>query len=235
MPNITEYENRLKDNEDLLKFQQNIGLVDTVKDYFKELRNFVKKISIAWKLSTDEYLQLLYDLENHILKKLYDKFFPLKHSKQDIFLYKKCSRLSFIKPSHIIKDEKFKKISEKLLEISIDNVKEMNNKKTPMEKINTFGRAMNFLKNSMEFNSGKEGFGVDDILPVLIYIIIKAKIENLSTNYNYCLLYLNNDLQKRQYGSLLTQIGAIIDIIKNMKYRDLSGVTKEQFGVDEKV
>ena len=120
-----------------------------------------------------------------------------------------------------------------MLKISIDNVKEMNNQITPMEKINTFGRAMNFLKNSLEFNSGKEGFGVDDLLPVLIYIVIKAKIHNISTNYNYCLLYLNSDLQKRQYGSILTQIGVIIDIIKNMKYTDLSGVTQEQFGVDE--
>ena len=234
LPNFTEYENKLKDKDDLLKYQQNIGLVNTVTDYFKELRNFVNKVSILSKLPTDEYLQVLYTLENHILKKLYSKFFPIKYSKEDNFLYKKCARLSFIKPGHIIKDQKFKKISEKLLKISIDNVKEMNNKKTPMEKINTFGRALNFLKNSMEFNSGKEGFGIDDLLPILIYIVIKAKIENLCSNYNYCLMYLNSDLQKRQYGSMLTQIGVIIDIIKNMKYTDLSGVTKEQFGVDEK-
>ena len=234
LPNITEFEKKLKDKEDLLKYQQNIGLVDTVTDYFKELRNSVKKVSILSKLPADEYFQVLYTLENHILKKLYNKFFPIKYSKEDNFLYKKCARLSFIKPGHIVKDEKFKKISEKLLKISIDNVKEMNNKKTPMEKINSFGRALTFLQNSMEFNSGKEGFGVDDQLPILIYIVIKAKIENLCSNYNYCLMYLNNDLQKRQYGSLLTQIGVIIDIIKNMKYTDLSGVTKEQFGVDEK-
>ena len=235
IPKITDYETKLEDkeNDDLFKFQQNIGFVDTIKDYFKEMKNSLKKEKIISKLAIDEIMQVFYGLEDYILKKIYIKLFPTKCTKEDNFIYKKCERLSFIKPSNIIKDEKFKKINENLLKISIDNVKEMNNQITPMEKINTFGRAMNFLKNSLEFNSGKEGFGVDDLLPVLIYIVIKAKIHNISTNYNYCLLYLNSDLQKRQYGSILTQIGVIIDIIKNMKYTDLSGVTQEQFGVDE--
>ena len=156
-------------------------------------------------------------------------------SKQDNFIYKKCTRLSFIKPANIIKDEKFKNISEKLLKISIEYIKEIDFKKTPMDKINIFGKAMNFVSNSMQFNSGKKEFGVDDLLPLLIYIVIKAKPENFYSNYNYCLLYLNNDLKKSKYGSILTQIGLILDIIKNMKYNDLNNVTKEQFGVDEEI
>ena len=110
----------------------------------------------------------------------------------------------------------------------------MENQLTPMDKINSFGKAMNFLSNSMEFNSGKKDFGVDDLLPILIYIIIKSKPESFHTNYNYCMLYLNNELKKKQDGSLLTQIGVIMEFIKNMKYNELINVTEEQFGVDEK-
>ena len=47
------------------------------------------------------------------------------------------------------------------------------------------------------------------------------------------MFYLNNDLKKKHYGSLLTQIGIIANIIKNMKYNDLINVTREQFGKDE--
>ena len=236
IPNLIEYEAKLKTNEeDFLKMQEKIGLVDAINDYFKELKNSIKKIKILSKLTLDEFLEVLYELENYILKKLYIKIFPKKQSKEDIFIYKKCSRLSFIKPDNIIKDKKFKNINEKLLEVSIGYVKNMEHQKTPMDKINSLGKAINFLTNSMEFNSGKKDFGVDDLVPLLIYIIIKAKPERLYTNYNYCSLYLNSDLQKRQYGSLLAQMGLISNVIKNMKYNDLINVTKEQFGTDEVV
>ena len=233
IPNITE--SKTKKEDDFLKMEENIGLVDTINVYFKELKNSIKNDILLCKLTIEEFYQVLYGLENYILKKLYQKFYPTKQSKVDIFIYKKCSRLSFIKPDNIIKDKKFKNINENLLKISIGYVKEMDNNKTPMDKINCFGKALNFLSNSMEFNSGKADFGVDDLLPLLIYIVIKAKPERLYTNYNYCLLYLNRDLNKRQYGSLLTQIGVITNIIKKMKYTDLNNVTKEQFGSDEEI
>ena len=231
IPNFNELESKIE--EDFLINQQKIGLVDTINNYFKELKNRIKHEDILSKLTLEEFLQVSYGLENYILSKLYSKCFPTKKSKEDIFFNKKCSRLSFIKPLNIIKDEQFKNINEKLLEISIEYVKELDNKKTPMDKITVFGKAMNFLSNSMQFNSGKDDLGVDDLLPLLIYIVIKANPEKLYTNYNYCMLYLNKDLIKKQYGSLLTQIGVIIDIIKNMKFNDLNNVTEEEFGVDE--
>ena len=233
IPNLTE--STIKKEDDFLKMEENIGLVDTINVYFKELKNAIKNDILLSKLTIEEFYQVLYGLENYILKKLYQKFYPTKQSKVDKFIYKKCSKLSFIKPDNIIKDKKFKNLNENLLKISIEYVKEMDNNKTPMDKINCFGKAMNFLSNSMEFNSGKADFGVDDLLPLLIYIVIKAKPERLDTNYNYCLLYLNKDLNKRQYGSILTQIGLITNIIKKMKYTDLNNVTKEQFGSDDEI
>ena len=232
IPNLVDDESIIKEN--LIQNQEKIGLADTLHEYFKELRNSVKKIKMLSKLTIEEFLEVIYELENYILKNLSSKFYPKKQSKEDILLYKKCSRLSFIKPDNIIKDKKFKNINAKLLEISIDYIKEMEFQLTPMDKINSFRKAMNFLSNSMEFNSGKKDFGVDDLLPLLIYITIKSKPEKLHTNYNYCMLYLNNDLKKKQYGSLLTQIGVIMEFIKNMKCTDLINVTQEQFGVDEK-
>ena len=187
------------------------------------------------KLSVEEFLQVIYGIENYILRKLYHLCYPIKQSKEDLFIYKKCIRLYFIKPHNIIKDKKFKNINEKLLDISIDYIKEMDNKNSPMDKINSFGKALNFLSNSMEFNSGKEDFGVDDLLPLLIYIVIKSRPQKLQSNYSYCMNFINKDLLKKQYGSLLTQIGVIKDIIKNMKYNELNDVSEEQFGVDEEV
>ena len=44
---------------------------------------------------------------------------------------------------------------------------------------------------------------------------------------------MNSELGKKQYGVILTQIGLTMNIIKNMKYNELIGVTEQQFGIDE--
>ena len=89
------------------------------------------------------------------------------------------------------------------------------------------------LQNSIKFSSGKTDFGVDDLIQPLIYIMIKSKQKNIFTNYKYCELYLNKDLAKKQYGSILSQLNLIINIIERMKHNELIGVTEEEFGKDE--
>ena len=85
----------------------------------------------------------------------------------------------------------------------------------------------------MTFNSGKTDLGLDDTLPFIIYIILKSKQKNIYTNFNYCNLFINPELSKKQFGNMLTQLGMVMDIIKNMKYNELIDVTEEQFGKDE--
>ena len=55
----------------------------------------------------------------------------------------------------------------------------------------------------------------------------------INTNFNYCKNYINPELEKKQYGILLMQIGMVIKIITEMKHTDLIGVTEEQFGNDK--
>ena len=123
-------------------------------------------------------------------------------------------------------------INEKLLEYAIDYIKEMSTKKTPIDKINNFGKAIDIIKNSITFNSSKTDLGLDDTLSFIIYIVLKSQFKNIYTNLNYCNIYMNQELGKKVYGSLLTQFNMVVNIIKDMKYNDLINVTKEQFGND---
>ena len=123
-------------------------------------------------------------------------------------------------------------INEKLLEYAINYIKDMENKLTPIDKINNFGKAINILKNSMTFNSGKTDLGLDDTLSFIIYIVIKSKFKNIFSTLNYCTFYINQELSKKQFGNYLTQLKMVINIIKNMKYNDLIDVTEKQFGKD---
>ena len=219
-------------NENIINIEKNADLIETMNKYFKQLTIEIKKQKIITKFSTEELSSLIYNMQDYIYSKLYDKIYPSNPSKEDIFFYKKCSRLQFIKQENLIKNKKFF-IENNLLQIAINYINEMDNKLSPIEKIKSFGKALNILNNSMTINSGKSNFGIDDNLPLVLFTIIKAKPKMMITNFNYSNEFINQELSKQQYGSILTQMGMISNIITNMKYNELVGVTEKEFGEDE--
>ena len=204
---------------------------EALKEYFKKLKKVIKNEKITKRFSKDEIESILIELENHILYKLYDKLYPLKTTKLDDKFYKKCCRLNFIKPENIITDKNI--YNERLWQLSIDYLNEINNKYTPRDKLKVVLKSFGILQNSITFSSGKKELGVDDTIKPLIYVLIKSKPKNIFTNYNFCQLFLNDNLTKTQFGILLTQLYMIMNIIKEMKFNELIGVTEEQFGKDE--
>ena len=115
----------------------------------------------------------------------------------------------------------------------MDYLNEIDSKYTPQDKLKVVFKAFGILQNSITFSSGKKELGVDDTIKPLIFVLIKAQPKSIFTNYSYCQLFLNDSLCKTQYGILLTQLYMIMNIIKDMKYSDLIGVTEEQFGKEE--
>ena len=230
IPNFRVYE---KYSDDILKMEEEIGVPDALKNFFRTMKILVRKEKIVKRFSKQEIDSIVIELENYILFKLYDKLYPTKESKDDIRFYKKCCRLNFIKPYNIITDKNI--INEKLLKISVDYLNEINNKYTPTDKIKSISKAFAILQNSITFSSGKKELGVDDTTKPLIYVVIKMQPKNIFNNYNYCRLFLNSDLAKKELGILLTQIYFVMRIITDMKYNELIGVSEEQFGKDEDV
>ena len=222
---------KFEDKEDIIELEEKTNMGEALKNYFKNLKNLIRKENIVKKYSKDDIESICNDLENYILVKLYEKLFPLKKTKTDTQFYNKCCRLDFIKPENIIKDKNM--VNENLWKTSMNYINEMDNKYTPADKIKSFAKAFNILQNSITFCSGKNELGVDDTIKPLIYIVLKSKPKNLFSNYNYSQLYLDPDLSKKQYGILLTQICMIMNIIKDMKHHELFDVTEEQFGKDE--
>lgn len=227
-PNFRKYE---KEVDDIIELEENVELDVALNAYFKDLKVEMKKQDIVSRFNHDELDSIMNDLENYILFKLYDKLFPKESTKNDVKFYKKCCRLDFVKPENLIKDKKM--INEKLWKTSMDLINEMDYKLTPTEKVKNFGKAFSILQNSITFCSGKNDLGIDDTISSLIYVILKSKPKNIFSNSKYCQLLLNPDLSKKQYGILLSQIEMIKNIIFDMKYSDLIGVSEAEFGKDE--
>ena len=229
-PDIRKYEKHV---DDIIELEEKIELDVALNSYFKDLKALVKKENIISIYTYDELENICFDLENYILFKLYDKLFPKESIKADIKFYKKCCRLDFVKPENLIKDKKM--INEKLWKTSMDLINEMDYKLTPQDKVKNFGKAFSILQNSITFCSGKNDLGIDDTISSLIYILLKSKPKNIFSNSKYCQLFLDPELSKKQYGILLSQIEMVKNIINDMKYSDLIGVSEEEFGKDEEV
>ena len=227
-PDFRKYEKKV---DDIIELEEKVELDVALNAYFKDLKAEMKKQVIVSRFNHDELDSIMNDLENYILFKLYDKLFPKESTKNDIKFYKKCCRLDFVKPENLIKDKKM--INEKLWKTSMDLINEMDYKLTPTEKVKNFGKAFSILQNSITFCSGKNDLGIDDTISSLIYVILKSKPKNIFSNSKYCQLLLNPDLSKKQYGILLSQIEMIKNIIFDMKYSDLIGVSEAEFGKDE--
>ena len=229
---IPSYRRFEQEVEDIIELEEKTNMGEALNNYFKNLKNAIKKENfLVKKYSKDEIENISNDLENYILITLYEKLYPLNPTKEDIKFYKKCCRLDFVKPDNIIKDKNI--VNENLWKTSMYYINEMDNKYAPADKIKSLAKAFSILHNSITFNSGKNELGVDDTIKPLIYIVLKSQPKKIFTNFNYCQLYLNPELSKKQYGILLTQICMIMNIIKDMKYTDLIGVTEEQFGKDD--
>ena len=227
-PDFHDYEDEY---DNILDIQEEAETPKAIADYFKSLSGLIKKEKIIKQFEKEERENIIFEFENYILIQLYDKLFPFQETTQDVFFYRKCQRLSFLKPENIkgmqitLEDDKWEK--------AIKVLKEVDEKFSPIDKIECVANSVKILQDAINFNTGKGSLGVDDCIQPLVYAMLKSCPKNIISNCNYCNLYLNEELQKKGLGASLAQFNLIINIIKGMKHDELVGVTEEQFGKDE--
>ena len=80
----------------------------------------------------------------------------------------------------------------------------------------------------MKFNGIGDDIGVDDQMPILNYAAIKAAPFRMYSNAKFMELY-SGDLKHQNQDSQLVQFLGICDILTEMEYSKLYGVTKEEY------
>lgn len=170
---------------------------------------------------------ILEDLENYIMRKIYRRVIPDNELPQDRAFYEQCERLAWIQPAHLEINQKF--VNERLWSIGILSLQKMDYEKSPKDKLNCVQNTYKILNNCIIFCSGKtEGAGVDDIIPILIYIIIKSKPKKIFTNLQYCKSLIPQNKLLTSYGFLITQIDAATEFIMRIS-KDVLKITEEEF------
>ena len=94
-----------------------------------------------------------------------------------------------------------------------------------MSLIFSFALAINTL---LEFNEDKINIGVDNQMPLLNYVFIKAKPKNIFTNCEFMELYSGDKIGKKE-GNYLIQLKSIRDFTLGLTHNKLFNITIEEF------
>ena len=230
-PNINNI--KFKEN-DILIFQEKIELNSTFKNYIENIKKNIKNFQLLKLFHKDEISEIIIDLEDFILLKLYNKLYPKIIPKKDFKIWKKCERIKNFQPKNLLNNYNFKeKENDKLFQTAIQYFNLIDECHSPLTKIIMFEKAKNIIENTISFNTGKNELGIDDSINMLLYVILKSSPKRFYSNFYYGYLYLNTDLAKKKYGQNLALMEMIIAQIEQFNKDDFIVDKNQNFGNEE--
>jgi len=88
-----------------------------------------------------------------------------------------------------------------------------------------------FINSLLTFTENSKLIGVDNQMPLLNYIFIKAKPKGMYTNLEFMELYMGEKIKKIE-GNNLAQLKSIRDFTFNLKSDNLQNVSNEEFEIN---
>ena len=164
------------------------------------------------------------------MEKIYEKIYPIEPDPDDNQIFRKCVLLSWVEPKHFLA-KKTNYIFDSFLPDVIEFFGKLDTEKSPRVKFIYMKKIFLAINDVLRFNGRDGQAGVDDQMPILNYSFIKARPQNISSNYKFMNIFIGKN-KNRSEGSQLTQISGICEHVINLTYEQLNGVTKEEF--DEK-
>ena len=149
-------------------------------DYLQIVRDIVKK-----ELQSEEDIEMcLEEIEKHITSNMFHHIFPRDASAGDLKLYNRTLEYDWVKPEHL--DIIPANRNEAMWKFAIEALRSIENYRAPADKLNGFVDCMSIIVNVLSLmSSGSGGVGTDDSLPIVIYVVLKAKPQRLYSNLNY--------------------------------------------------
>ncbi|KYR00489.1 RasGTPase-activating protein [Tieghemostelium lacteum] len=183
-----------------------------IKSFLTKSKNTLVQ-SEWWKSATDDDLNFASNtLERNLLTQIYN--FTFNVSKNDKAFSKELnSKFSSIDHTHLYIPEKYS--NQAPWELAQQELKKINLYKSPHDKmkciIDTWNIIFNYTKPLGES-------GPDDFLPIMGYVIIKSRPENILSNIQYIHLYADlDDDHEIWFMNLKSSIEIVKEVLKDTK------------------
>ena len=204
---------------DILEFEEEIGLNNSLREYFKIIQQYVNEAFSE----EEEKTQIKIHIEDFIHAQLYDKIYSGMAISNDINIFRKCFTLKWIKP--IMLNEKLTYLDEKMIQMLRSFIRNIDEEISPNNKLREFEKLDLIINNMMTLY----GYSKDVYLSILIYAFIRGQPYQLNSSYKYIEMYYSENLPKERGSDLINKFKTLLDKITNFSEKDLIGITKEEY------
>jgi len=153
------------------------------------------------------------EIENYICKRLYSKVFYALESPKDRAFWKRCKELEWINFDHleIIPRNRCTEMWEYAAQV----LNQMDNRLTPLEKLDCIVECFKTITQVLELASAKEGGGgADETLPIMIYVLLLACPKRIHSNIHFITLLRDSEKMQAREGYCFTQVeSAVLTIL----------------------
>ena len=157
-----------------------------------------------------------HSIMNYILKTLCIKMSTETYLQEDLDFNKKCYELKNITIEDLkIPEEIYDKI---IFEKIISHIKRMDEVRTPEEMLKEFELAVQLINSLFIFMMDKKETGNDNLTPVIIYVIIKARPKKMYFNIKFINYFFDEkDKMGKNYYYITQAITSLDYIMKELK------------------
>jgi hypothetical protein len=146
--------------------------------------------------------------------------------RQDNILATRLSSFRKLRPEHL--DIAANILSDTSCNLAVDELKKMNNYKTPRDKMICISNCCKIIFNVLTRVNPKEAPSADTFLPVLIFLVMRANPPHLHSNLKYIMEYRNPDKMISEAGYFLTNLQSTVMFWTNVDHTGLS-IDKQEF------
>eukprot|EP01038_Epipyxis_sp_PR26KG_P006183 gene6183-8518_t len=196
-------------------------LEERCRDFFDEMDQLIKKTP-EWKNENEDRLHCVRDcLEQYVFSRIWHYAYKIVETpEEDERLLRRMKLLSFLQPDALeIKSEVY---DETLLTIARDELKKINNFRTPRDKIAcvvkcaaTIFRSLSLSRTKLQADGQEEQAlaGADDFLPLLIWVVLHSHIPQLFSNCTFIQSYLNPMRLMGKSGYCLINLRSAVEFV----------------------
>ena len=223
-PDLNKYIIDKSNAKDIFDVQRELNVPYHLKTFFSIVKNHLK----AYLKKNEKENNIIYDkVYDYVMSKIYHKIYPQELDAMDLSLTKKTQIYSWIEPNHLIK-ENYNYNFELVLPDITKYFNLIDIEKSPRKKILNMNNIFESINSLLKFSQNQKIIGVDNQMPLLNYIFIKAKPKGMFTNYEFMELYIGEKIKKNE-GNYLAQLKSIIDFTFSLTPRNLFNITDKEF------
>ena len=221
-PNVVKSSAFFGENEKIIDMLKVLKIPETIIKYIDIVKNKLKTLKIY---NTEEEFKIINNkIYDFALEKIYDKIFPIFKSYKDLKLYTLCQKLAWTEPKNFLGGKNLS--IDSFLPDVIFNFLKIEEEKSPRKKLEYVKGIFVCISQIQNFNGGDGSkAGVDDIINILAYAFVKAKLEMAHTNFQYLKFFVRQSSEEDQW---LTQLDVVCEFVLNITPEKLN-VTKQEF------